>query len=335
MNLIGPNMQLDCTPDFTPAAETERLVHLLRQVLHKKLRKRCAIVGISGGVDSSVALSLCVRALPPERVTALILSERDSSPDSERLARELARNLGIRPVKEDITPALEGFGCYRRRDEAVRRVFPEFDAGAGYKVKISLPSNPTEDASLNVFSVTIVRPDGEQLSKPLPPEAFHQIVAASNFKQRTRMAFLYYHAELRNGAVVGTANKNEHEQGFFVKYGDSAVDIRLLGHLCKSQIYRLAAHLDVPEEIQRRAPTSDTYSAPCTQEEFFFRMPFEMNDKLLVFTESGLSPELAAIQLGISEISARRALADIASKRRATEYLRMAPVSLDAREGLI
>jgi NAD+ synthase len=97
-----------------------------------------------------------------------------------------------------------------------------------------------------------------------------QIVAASNLKQRTRMSTLYYHAEMRNYAVIGTANKNEHDQGFFVKYGDGGVDIQPIAHLFKTQVYQLARYLGVPEEIQQRPPTTDTYSASCTQEEFSF-----------------------------------------------------------------
>lgn len=315
---------------INPAAETERLVGLLREVVFTRLKKRGAVVGISGGVDSSVALSLCVRAFTPSRVTALILSEKDSSPESEQLARKLAGGLGVEPIKDDITAALEGFGCYRRRDEAVRRVFPEFDAAAGYKMKITLPKTLLEDGSLNVFSVTIVAPGGKEASKPLSTSDFLQIVAASNFKQRTRMAFLYHHAEATNRAVIGTANKNEHDQGFFVKFGDSGVDVRLLGHLYKSQIYSLAEYLNVPEEIQRRAPTSDTYSAPCTQEEFFFRMPFELHDKLMFFSEAGTPADAVARDLGMTSQSVQRALADVESKRRTTQYLRFAPVSLAA-----
>jgi NAD+ synthase len=313
-----------------PAAETERLVSALRNSVHHMLKKRGAVVGISGGVDSSVALSLCVRAFSPDKLVALILPERDSSPESELLARQLAASLGVVPIKEDITAALEGFGCYQRRDEAVRKIFPDYESSTGYKVKITLPPNLLTEGSLNVFSVTVIGPDGRAQTRPLPSAQFMQIVAASNFKQRTRMAFLYHHAELRNYAVIGTANKNEHDQGFFVKHGDSGVDVRLLGHLYKSQIYQLAAHLGVPESIRKRPPTSDTYSAPCTQEEFFFRMPFGLHDQLLSITEHGTSVSEAAQQLGVSEPQAERAMADVVSKRRATEYLRMPPLDLGA-----
>jgi NAD+ synthase len=316
------------TLKLDPAAETERLVSALREAVHHTLKRRGAVLGISGGVDSSVALSLCVRAFGPQRLVALILPEQDSSPESEQLARELAAGLGVEPVKEDVTAALAGFGCYQRRDEAVRRVFPEYDARAGYKMKIVLPSNLLSEGSLNVFSVTIVGPDGREQSKPLPTAQFLQIVAASNFKQRTRMAFLYYHAELHNYAVIGTANKNEHEQGFFVKHGDSGVDIRLLGHLYKSQIYQLAEYLGVPEKIRQRPPTSDTYSAPCTQQEFFFRVPFEVHDQLLSMSESSAPLNDAARELGCSPAEVERGLADIRSKRRYTEYLRTPPLDL-------
>lgn len=96
--------------------------------------------------------------------------------------------------------------------------------------------------TLNVHSLTIVTPDGEEKSARLEPAEFAQIVAASNFKQRTRMAMVYYHAELRNYAVIGTPNKNEHDRGFFVKYGDGGVDLNPIAHLYKSQVYQLAGH---------------------------------------------------------------------------------------------
>jgi len=314
--------------EIDPAAETDRIVQALRENVGPRMRRRGAVVGISGGVDSAVVLGLCVRAFTPQHVVALMLPDKDSSPESEKLARELARQFGVEPILEDVTSALEGFGCYRRRDEAIRRVFPEYDAAKGYKAKIVLPPNLLEEGTLNVFSVTVVHPEGKEATKPLPLPEFLQIVAASNFKQRTRMAMLYYYAELKNYAVIGTANKNEHDQGFFVKHGDSGVDIKALGHLYKTQIYQLARYLNVPEAIQKRAPTSDTYSAPCTQEEFFFRLPFETMDLLWHALEHNVPAAEVATVMGLTETQVQRAFADFTRKKRTTDYLRMEPVGI-------
>jgi NAD+ synthase len=311
-----------------PAAEADRIVSELRRVARQVMRRGGGVVGISGGVDSAVVLALTVRAFGPEGVVALIMPEKDSEPISEQLARELARQFSVQPVREDITPTLEGFDCYRRRDEAVRRVFPEYDAAVGYKVKIGLPPNLLEEGTLNVFSVTIVTPDGRSLTKPLPPVEFRQIVAGSNFKQRARMAMLYFHAELRHYAVIGTANKNEHDQGFFVKHGDAGVDIRAIGHLYKTQVYQLAEHLNVPEAIRKRPPTSDTYSASCDQQEFFFRLPFETLDLLWYAQEHQVSAAEVAGAMDLTEAQVQRAFHDFEQKRRATEFLRMAPVAI-------
>ena len=303
------------------SAESERIQSFLKETVQKRFRRRGAVVGISGGVDSAVVFALCVRTFGPERVIALIMPDQDSSPESEMLARELAARFGVTPIKEDITGALEGFGCYRRRDEAVRRVFPEFDAAKGYKSKIVLPQNLLETGSLNVFKVTVITPDGRQMTEKLPLQDYLQIVAASNLKQRSRTAMLYYHAELNNYAVAGTANKNEHDQGFFVKYGDSGVDIKTIGHLYKTQIYQLAEYLGVPDGIRKRTPTTDTYSAPCTQEEFYFRLPFQTMDLLWYAQETGVPvPEVAAV-MGMTEAQVQRAFADFDAKRRATAYL--------------
>lgn len=313
--------------DINPELETERIVSALRQTVRKTLRRSGTVLGISGGVDSSVVLALCVRAFGPDRISALMLPEKDSSPDSLNLARMAAECYGVEPLLEDITPALEGFGCYHRRDEAVRRIFPEYDAEQGYKLKIVLPQNLLEEEILNVFSLTVLDPSGGEKTRRLPLAEYLQIVAASNLKQRTRMSILYYHAELRNFAVVGTGNKNEHQQGFFVKYGDGGSDVQPIIHLFKTQVYQLAEYLGVPEEIRSRPPTSDTYSAPCTQEEFFFRLPFETMDLLWYSMEQGLPASDVAAGMGLTEIQVQRAFNDFIRKQRTTEYLRKLPVS--------
>ena len=315
--------------NINPEQVTQDLVTMLRNTVRKEMRRYGGVLGISGGVDSSVVLALCVRAFGPERVVALMLPEMDSDPESEALARRLAAHYGVEPILENITATLDGFGCYPRRDEAIQRVFPEYDAAQGYKAKIVLPQNLLDGNTLNVFSLTIVTPDGEEKNQRLPLAEYFQIVAASNFKQRARMSMLYYHAELRNYAVIGTANKNEHDQGFFVKYGDGGVDIKPIAHLFKTQIYQLAEYLDVPTEIRERPPTTDTYSAPSTQEEFFFRIPFATMDLLWYAQEHGVPVAEVAKVMDLSEIQVQRAFDDFVRKGSTTNYLRMPPVGIE------
>lgn len=305
-------------------SEVNRLETLLREGIFETFHRRGAVVGISGGIDSSVVLALCVRALGPERVVGILLPERESSPESAILATKLADQFGVETFTENISGALEGAGCYRRRDEAIMRVFPEF--GPGWRSKITLPGSLLEKDTLNFFSLTVIDPQGQEFHKRLSPVDFAQISAASNFKQRTRMAMLYYHAELRNYAVVGTAQKNEHDLGFFVKYGDGGVDIAPILHLYKSQVYQLARYLEVPQEIQERTPTSDTYSAGSTQEEFFFRLKFETLDTIWAGLEANVPAEDMAEGLGLTVEQVERVCQDIIRKRRNTEYLRMEPV---------
>ena len=318
-----PDLKLSIDPE----AEAERIVEALRTEVRKHWRRGGAVLGISGGVDSSTVLHLCVRAFGRERVVALMLPEKDSSPDSERLARAVAAQVGVEPLLEDLEPALIGLGCYARRDAAVRRLFPAYDP-AVHRMKIVLPSGLTNESLLNLFSLAVVDPDGAEQRMRMPRDVYLEIVAASNMKQRVRMLMLYQHAERLNYAVIGTANKNEHDQGFFVKHGDGGVDIQPIAHLHKTQVYQLAAHLGVLDEVRQRPPTSDTYSAECTQEEFFFRLPFELMDTLWSAQERGIPAAEVAEALGLEPHQAERAFDDFSRKRRTTEYLRTPPVLL-------
>jgi NAD+ synthase len=327
MNFTRQALRLD------PKAESEKIESFLVRTVRHTLRRRGAVVGISGGVDSSVVLALCARSFGPGRIRAVIMPEKNSEAQSEILARELAGRYGIQPVVEDITPSLEGFACYRRRDEAIRRIFPEYDADGGYRAKITLPPNVLDQDTLNVFALTILRPDGRALTKPLPAAEFCQIVAASNFKQRARMSVLYYHAERSHYAVIGTANRNEHDLGFFVKHGDAGADVQPIQHLYKTQVYQLAEFLDIPQQIRCRTPTSDTYSAPSTQQEFFFRLPFEMMDLLWFAMNHGVPASEVARTMNLSEEQVNRVFRDFARKQRAAGFLRLQPLSLAAGDG--
>lgn len=313
-------------------AETHRLCSFITRTVRGKLRRQGVVVGISGGIDSSVVLALCARSFPASRILPVLLPEQDSDPQSEAIARRLAAHFGVDPILEVITPALDGFACYQRRDEAVRRVFPDYDPAAGDRIKVTLPNALLDEGTLNVFSLTVLRDGAPARSAPLAPSEFRQITSASNFKQRSRMCMLNYHAERLNYAVVGTANRNEHDQGFFVKHGDAGVDLQPIAHLFKTQVYQLAAALGVPDEIQRRTPTSDTYSAPSTQEEFFFRLPFETLDLLWWALDHNVPAADAASVMGLTPLQVERAYLDIGAKHRNTEPLRLAPLMLDPIE---
>lgn len=306
------------------AKVTEDIVANLRSKVLSKLKKRGAVVGISGGIDSSVVLALCVKTFGNSKVLGVMMPESDSNPESLVLARKLVKTFGVEYVVEDLTAVLSGFGCYRRRDEAIRRVFPEYDAT--YKVKITLPKNILEKDTLNIFHLTIISPEGEEKTERIPVNEYLQIIAASNFKQRSRMSMLYYHAERLNYAVIGTGNKNEHELGFFVKYGDGGADVKPIAHLFKTQVFQLAEYLGIPEDIQKRIPTTDTYSAEQTQEEFFFRLPFNILDVIWFGWEKGVPTKEIAEVLKLKPGQVENVIHDIQRKKYSTEYLRMQPL---------
>jgi NAD+ synthase len=316
--------------NLDPAREVDRIVQFLQQNVRQQMRRHGGVVGISGGIDSALVLALTVKAFGAKNVVAVMMPDKDSDSLSEKLARELAARFGVEPLLENLTDALTGFRCYERRDAAIRRVVPQYDAAKGYKAKIVLPQDLLEEGTLNVFSVTVIAPDGREETKPLPPREMLEIVAATNLKQRSRMSTLYFHAEARQYAVIGTANKNEHAQGFFVKYGDGGVDLQIIAHLFKTQIYQLAKHLNVPEGIQKRTPTTDTYSAPCDQEEFFFRLPYATLDLLWFAMENRIPISDVAKVMELAPEQVQRVWDDIARKQRTTAFLRLQPPMMEA-----
>jgi NAD+ synthase len=294
------------------------------------LRRRGAVVGMSGGIDSSVVATLCARALGPDRVVGLLMPERDSSSDALRLGRLLAEHLGIRHVVEDIAPALEGLGCYARQLEAIRTAVPEY--GEGWRCKLTLPSI-LEGDRLNVTMLTVAGPDGEERTTRLSPAGYLQMVAATNFKQRARKMMEYYHADRLGYAVAGTPNLLEYDQGFFVKQGDGAADFKPIAHLYKTQVFALAEHLGVPAEIRRRPPTTDTFSLPQTQEEFYFALPYGEMDLCLWAVNHGTPAAEVAPVLGLTPAQVERVYRDIEAKRRVSRYLHQAPLLVSGGRG--
>ncbi|REE25108.1 NAD+ synthase [Winogradskyella pacifica] len=301
------------------------IISKLKTDVAKTLQRRGAVIGISGGIDSSVCMALSAKAFGPNKVTAIMLPEQDSSDDSRMLAEKLAAKFEVTDtIVEDITKALDGFGCYQRRDDAIGRVITNFDTTID-KAKIEIK----QDAASNlppVFSVTVIKPNGEVISKLLPVKEYLQIVASTNFKQRSRMSMLYYHAERLHYAVIGTPNKHEVEQGFFVKHGDGGADVMPIGHLYKTQVYQLARYLGVPQEIIERTPTTDTYTAEQTQEDFFYQMPFEQMDLIWYGWENEYPANEVAKVMGRTPQDIENIYKNFERKRKTTEYLRMRPI---------
>jgi NAD+ synthase len=307
-------------------AECNRLIANIREGVLHKLNRLGGVIGISGGIDSSVSMALAVKALGTENVLAIMLPEQDSSGDSARFAQKLADQFGVKAITENITEALQGFGCYRRRDEAVKAVLPEYDP-IHYKMKIGIRSSGLFTDLPPLFSVTIVDGKGNEQSKRVPAPELRQIEAASNLKQRCRMSMLYYHAERLHYAVIGTPNKHEVEQGFFVKNGDGGADIMPISHLYKTQVYQMAHYLGIPHEIIDRTPTSDTYSAEQTQEEFFFQLPFQQMDLLWYAFKNDYNPQEVGSVMGRTVDEIKKVFAGFERKIKTTEYLRMPPLS--------
>lgn len=307
------------------AKEADRIGAFLRETVFHRFKKKGLVVALSSGIDSSVVAGLAVRALGKDRVFGLLMPERDSSVETLPLSRGLAEHFGIQFAHEDISPILEAAGCYRRRDEAIRRVVPDYVSAC--KSKIVLPSVVASD-QYRLFKVVVQYPDpdGRLIETPLDLPAYLGILAASNFKQRTRKMLEYYHADRLNYAVSGTPNRLEYDQGFFVKLGDGAADVKPIAHLYKTQVYQMAAFLQLPEAIRNRPPTTDTYSLPQSQEEFYFSLPYDKMDLVLYGRNHGFAASEIAPAVGLNAEQVERVFRDIEGKRRVAQYLHSPPV---------
>jgi NAD+ synthase len=295
----------------------------IRDIVLRRLNRKGVVIAISGGIDSSVVAALCLKALGTARVFGLMLPEADSSPDSLQFANLLAQSLGLRTHVEDIAGILIAAGCYQRRDDAIRRVIPEYTAA--YKCKIVLPDQ-VNGSAYPIFSVVVESPRGERTKARLTLDSYLGVVAATNFKQRTRKMMEYYYADLFNYAVAGTPNRLEYDQGFFVKNGDGAADLKPIAHLYKTQVYQLAAYLGIPQEIQKRPPTTDTYPLDQSQEEFYFPLSYDRMDLCLYAKNHGLLPQEVAPVIALTTQQVARVYHVIDRTRSATRYLHRLPV---------
>lgn len=304
------------------AKETDRIVSRIRHLLSKELKRQGLIVAISGGIDSSTVAGLCVKAVGSKNVLGLLMPEHHSSEDTLGLSRRIADTFGIETIHEDISNILDAVGCYIKQEDAFRKVIPEYNKH--WKAKIVLP-NVIESHGIRLFSVIAQSPEKKIIKKRLSSKAYLEVVAATNFKQRVRKMMEYYHADRLNYAVAGTPNRLEYDQGFFVKLGDGSADIKPIAHLYKSQVYQMAAYLGVPEDILKRPPTTDTYSMPQSQDEFYFSLPYDKMDLCLYGLNNNIPDKEVAEAAEITVEQLKRVYADIEQKRKTTRYLHSRP----------
>lgn len=322
---MNPVLAFDCEK------AAEEICQGIRHAMVSAIGRRGLVLGISGGIDSSVCAALAVRALGKDKVIGLLMPEQDSAPESGDLGELLAQHLGVRYETQSLSVALESLGCYQWRDDAIRELVPDYvdgnGSGNGWRNKIVIRGGM--DGQINRYELVVEDPEGKRQQIRLPVKQYLQIVAATNFKQRIRKTLEYCWADRLNYAVLGTPNRLEYDQGFFVKHGDGAADIKPIAHLYKSQVYALARHLGLPDAICSSTPTTDTYSLAQGQDEFYFALPYERMDVALYAYNASWSPSRLATEIQISEEQATWVFGDIARKRKTTRYLHAAPVLLE------
>ncbi len=306
--------------------EISKITNAIKTQVISELHRKGAVLGLSGGIDSSVCAALCVQALGSENVFAILMPEKDSSQESIELGKLVANSLNIKYEIFDITNLLEASGCYKNQIEAIREIIPEY--GENWKCKVVLPSILDKDR-LNIFQLTVQSPEGKTQTKRFTATSYLKLIAATNWKQRVRKCIEYYHADRLYYAVCGTPNRLEYDQGFFVKNGDGSADFKPIAHLYKSQVYMLAKALGLPEEIINRPPTTDTFSLSQTQEEFFFSVSYEIMDLCLYAYNHNIEPKQVAHEINLTEEQLKRIYKDIESKRKATRYLHMRPLLVE------
>jgi len=264
--------------------DVENMCTFLQGEISVKSQKSGAIVGLSGGIDSTVTMALCAKALGSEKTLGLTMFEKESSPSNKDLINEIAQNYDIKIENIDITPILDSFGVYSYREKIVKKKFPDFNSNCKYRVVV-----PPNFSSIGIPYLEILDEENQNHKIKISSSDFLTLTSATSIKHRVRMTLLYFHAEKNNLSVVGTTNKSEYLQGYFVKYGDGGSDIEPLVNLYKSQIYQIGNFLNVPEDILNNDASPDVWSYSTTDEEFFYTVPYEIVDLILYAREKKLS----------------------------------------------
>jgi NAD+ synthase len=275
-------------PDFIKIKNLEKSVDsicdFIKNEISNKFQRRGAVVGLSGGIDSAVTTALCVRAMGHEKVLGLIMPEKESEPESQILAKQFANKYNIKTETIDISSILDSFGVYENKEKIVKEKFPNFNKNCKYRLVVP----PKFENTVGIPYLDILDDKNKQHKLKISSFDFLALTAATSIKHRVRMTMLYYYGEKNNFTVMGTTNKSEYLQGYFVKYGDGGSDIEPIVNLYKSQIYQLGQFLDIPKEILTKDASPDVWSFTTNDEEFFYSVPYDTVDLILYARENDL-----------------------------------------------
>jgi len=275
-------------PNFLKLKNVEKSVNDVSTFLHdeifEKFHKRGAIIGLSGGIDSAVTMELCAKALGPEKILGLTMFEKESNEHSKSLISRISKNYDVKIENIDITTILDSYGVYSNREEIVKNIFPNFNSDCKYRVVV-----PPNFNSIGMPYLEVLDDENKQHKLKITSSDFLSLTAATSIKHRVRMSLLYYHAEKNNLSVVGTTNKSEFLQGYFVKYGDGGSDIEPLVNFYKSQVYQIGDFLNIDNDIMINAASPDVWSYSTTDEEFFYTVPYNIVDLILYSRLNNLS----------------------------------------------
>jgi len=264
---------------------TNEICEFIQDEISNKLQKKGVVFGLSGGIDSAVTAALCAKSFESEQILGLIMPEKESNESSKVLAKQVSKKFSFNTETINITKILESFGVYEKKENIVCEKFPEFNSKCKYRVIVP----PKSKNIIGVPFLEVLDKDNERHKLKISSSDFLSLTALTSIKHRVRMTLLYFHGEKNNFSVVGTTNKSEYQQGYFVKYGDGGSDIEPLVNIYKSQIYQLGKFLKIPKEILVSDASPDVWSFSTSDEEFFYTVPYDIVDLILYARENKLS----------------------------------------------